>query len=116
MMKLLKSFKIGNHCRSSLNKAQSVKNGRNKFFLLFVGCLFLSYGSLAQNVFAVEKQSYRPSIIQGFNFQKENQDLLGHITELKIGGQAYGADFEVQDPTKVNSGGKVSVVGVIKAK
>jgi len=115
MLKLFESFKTGSHCGGSLNKARLVKNSHNKFFLLFVSCLFLSYGSLAQNVFAVEKQSYRPSIIQGFNFHKDNQDLVGHITELKIGSTKYEADLKVQDPTKVDSWGKVDVVGVMSA-
>lgn len=115
MLKLFESFKVGSHCGGSLNKARPVKNSHNKFFLLFVGCLFLSYGSLAQNVFAAEKQSYRLSIIQGFNFQKDNQDLVGHITELKIGSTKYEADLKVQDPTKVDSRSKVDVVGVMSA-
>lgn len=63
----------------------------------------------------MSKQSYRPSIVQGFNFQKDNQDTVGHITALKIGDVEYKADLEVQDPMSIKDGKKVPVVGVVSA-
>jgi hypothetical protein len=63
----------------------------------------------------MSKQSYRPSIEQGFNFQKDNQDLVGHITGLKIGANKFAADLAVQDPTAIDKGTKVKVVGIVSA-
>ena len=51
-------------------------------------------------------------ISQGFNFQKDAQCLIGHLTELKIGDTDYKKDLNVTDPTKVD-GDKLKVVGVI---
>ena len=53
-------------------------------------------------------------IIQGFNYQKDAQTLIGHITKLQIGDTEYEPDLTVQDPTKIgNDDGKVAVVGVL---
>ncbi len=51
-------------------------------------------------------------ISQGFNFQKDVQPRVGHLTELKIGDTDYKKDLTVTDPTKVD-GDKLKVVGVI---
>ena len=51
-------------------------------------------------------------ISQGFNFQKDAQCLIGHLTELKIGDTDFKKDLTVMDPTKIDKE-KVKVVGVI---
>jgi len=54
-------------------------------------------------------------VTQGFNFQKDAQCLIGHITSLKIGGGEEGGfknDLTVTKPTDI-TGEKVKVVGVI---
>lgn len=51
-------------------------------------------------------------ITQGFNFQKDMQPRVGHLTALKIGDTEYKKDLAVTDPTKVD-GDKLKVVGVI---
>ncbi|HCY83539.1 MAG TPA: hypothetical protein DHV36_00220 [Desulfobacteraceae bacterium] len=56
--------------------------------------------------------SYDCSVEQGFNFVKDVQDIVGHITSLKIGDTELSADIGVTDPTDI-SGDKVSVVGVM---
>lgn len=58
--------------------------------------------------------SYDCSVEQGFNFVKDVQDLVGHITALKIGDTELSADIGVTDPTDI-SGDKVSVVGVMSS-
>ncbi|MCG7537079.1 MULTISPECIES: hypothetical protein [Pseudoalteromonas] len=52
------------------------------------------------------------SVEQGFNFQKDAQIQVGHITSLKIGDKEYKKDLAVTVPTDI-SGDKVKVVGVI---
>ena len=53
-------------------------------------------------------------VSQGFNFQKDAQCMVGHITSLKIGDKEYKKDLAVADPTKINDDdGTVKVVGVI---
>lgn len=51
---------------------------------------------------------------QGFNFQKDQQDAVGHITALKIGDTELAADLSVTNPEEI-SGGKVPVVGVMSS-
>ncbi|MGD8989362.1 MAG: hypothetical protein PVH57_14445 [Syntrophobacterales bacterium] len=52
------------------------------------------------------------SIFNAFNFKKELQDRVGHITQLKIGGTKLKADFTkgVKEPEDEK---EVSVVGVL---
>ena len=58
--------------------------------------------------------SFACSVIQGFNFQKDSQQYVGHINSLKIGdGDEFAKDIEVQDPSKIKEGEKVKVVGVV---
>ncbi|MCG8635480.1 MAG: hypothetical protein MI863_16725 [Desulfobacterales bacterium] len=52
------------------------------------------------------------NIEQGFNFKKDIQEVVGHITELKIGDTELNADIGVTDPTDI-AGDKISVVGVM---
>ena len=51
------------------------------------------------------------SVSQGFNFQKDEQDLVGHITSLKIGGKELKADFNVTNPENISE--NVKVVGIV---
>lgn len=56
--------------------------------------------------------SYSCSVVQGFNFQKDSQDIVGHIVALKIGTSQLSADLSVTDPTSANMATYVKVVGV----
>ena len=51
-------------------------------------------------------------VSQGFNFQKDAQDKVGHITALKIGDKQLAVDLAVTNPEAL-SGDKVKVVGVL---
>ncbi|MES9906637.1 MAG: hypothetical protein ABW168_28640 [Sedimenticola sp.] len=51
------------------------------------------------------------NVPQGFNFQKDNHFLVGHITSLKIGDKDFKKDLAVTVPTDIG-GDKVKVVGV----
>ncbi len=55
--------------------------------------------------------SFNCSVSQGFNFQKDAQELVGHIVSLKIGDTQLDADLAVSDPT--NPTQTVKVVGVV---
>ncbi len=55
--------------------------------------------------------SYSCDVSQGFNFQKDQQTLVGHINKLKVAGKELAADMAVTNPEKV-TGDKVKVVGV----
>lgn len=48
----------------------------------------------------------------GFNFKKDQQDRVGHITSLTLGSKEYAADLQVTVPTAIG-GDKVKVVGVL---
>lgn len=53
------------------------------------------------------------SVYQGFNFQKDSQDMVGHIVALTIGTSQLTADLSVTDPTSSNMATYVKVVGVV---
>lgn len=53
------------------------------------------------------------SVSQAFNFQKDAQDTVGHITALKIGTQQFNANLEVTDPLDFTK--TVKVVGVLSS-
>ncbi|TYT73904.1 hypothetical protein [Desulfobotulus mexicanus] len=59
------------------------------------------------------ESSFNCSVYQGFNFQKDGQELVGHLVSLSIGGEALTADMDVTDPTSANMSEYVKVVGVI---
>jgi hypothetical protein len=60
------------------------------------------------------KTEFTCNVSHGFNFQKDTQEIVGHITSLKIGTTEYGKDLAVQDPTKIGDDkGKVKVVGIL---
>src|SRR5688572_6289489 len=49
------------------------------------------------------------NIEQAFNFQKDGQQTVGHLTKLKIGTKQFAADTSLQNPTDFAA--KVKVVG-----
>lgn len=55
----------------------------------------------------------RCDVVQGFNFQKDIQTPVGHLTTLKISTKQFAAKLMVQDPEKIDKGTTVPVVGVI---
>lgn len=57
--------------------------------------------------------SFNCSVIQCFSFERDSQDVIGHLTSLKIGTCDYAKDLEVQDPTEINDSTKIKVVGVL---
>lgn len=59
--------------------------------------------------------SYNCSTYQGFSFQKDSQDPVGHIVALKIGTSQLTADLNVTDPTSANMATYVKVVGVVSS-
>lgn len=56
---------------------------------------------------------FRCSVEQGFNFQKDNKDTVGHLTYLKIGETVLKADFKETDPENITK--QVGIVGVLSA-
>jgi len=54
---------------------------------------------------------YSCSIPQGFNFQKDKQERVGHIVSLKIGDAAMASDINVTDPE--DNSAKIKVFGVM---
>lgn len=55
--------------------------------------------------------NYDCSVSQGFNFKKDEQVLVGHVTSLTIGGTAFTADMTVTNP--IDNTQTIQVVGVI---
>jgi hypothetical protein len=58
----------------------------------------------------VASSAYDCSVSQGFNFQKDSQDIVGHINYLKIGDTEMAADLNVTDP--MNIANYVKVFGI----
>ena len=56
--------------------------------------------------------SFMCSVEQGFNFQKDVQDSVGHLDYLKIGDKEMEVDLAVTDPEDL-AGDKVKVVGIM---
>ena len=54
--------------------------------------------------------SLTASVSQGFNFQKDAQDIIGHINYLKIGDTEMASDLNVTDPMRIAN--YVKVFGV----
>ena len=59
------------------------------------------------------ESSYTTSVRQGFNFEKDSQELVGHINSLKIGDKEMKSDFTVTDPEDVSK--TVKVFGVMSS-
>jgi hypothetical protein len=54
--------------------------------------------------------SLQASVTQGFNFQKDSRDIIGHINYLKIGDTEMDSDLNVTDPENIAN--YVKVFGV----
>ena len=48
------------------------------------------------------ESSYNCDVAQGFNFQRDAQDTVGHINSLKIGDTELKSDFTLTDPEDVS--------------
>lgn len=59
------------------------------------------------------ESSYSCSVSQGFNFQKDQQILVGHIVSCKVGNDQFDADLNVADPE--DSSKTVKVFGVVSS-
>lgn len=57
--------------------------------------------------------SFNCSVSQGFNFEKDAQTVVGHLTSLKIGTKEFAKDIEVIDPTAIKDNTKLKVVGIM---
>jgi hypothetical protein len=55
--------------------------------------------------------NYNCSIKQGFNFEKDQQVLVGHLMSMTIGGTALPADMTVTSPTDLKN--ETKLLGVI---
>jgi len=55
--------------------------------------------------------SFTCSVSQGFNFQKDSEEQIGHINYLKIGDTEMKSDLNVTDP--MNTAAKVKVFGIM---
>ena len=51
------------------------------------------------------------SVSQGFNFQKDEQIIVGHIVSCKVGEDQFDADLNVTDPEDITK--EVKVFGVL---
>ncbi len=58
--------------------------------------------------------SYDCSVSQGFNLEKDSQELVGFINSLSIDDTGLDIDFQVRDPEDV-SGDSIRVVGVLSS-
>ena len=54
--------------------------------------------------------SFNCSVSQGFNFQKDSQELVGHINYLKVGDTEMASDLHVTDPMDITN--HVNVFGI----
>jgi hypothetical protein len=59
------------------------------------------------------ESSYSCSVSQGFNFQKDQQILVGHIVSCKVGNDQFDADLNVADPE--DSSKTVKAFGVVSS-
>jgi hypothetical protein len=76
--------------------------------MLVTGC---SKSAVTPTPPANAESNYNCSVSQGFNFQKDAQELVGHINYLKIGDTELAADMGVTDP--VDPTRLVKVVAVV---
>jgi hypothetical protein len=56
--------------------------------------------------------SFSCDVSQGFNFKKDAQDIVGHISKLKIGEKDMDVDLAMTNPEDL-AGDKIKVVGVV---
>jgi hypothetical protein len=57
--------------------------------------------------------SYNCSATQGFNFQKDQQVLVGHIVACKVGADQFDADLNVSNPEDASK--LIKVFGIISS-
>lgn len=57
--------------------------------------------------------SFNASVAQGFNFEKDAQDCVGHINSLKIGDKELKSDLTVTDPEDVSK--TVKAFGILSS-
>ena len=74
--------------------------------IIITALLFILCGELG-----AADNFYQCSVNQGFNFEKDQQDFVGHINNISIGGSDLKSDLSVTDPEDV--GNKVKVFGVM---
>ena len=59
------------------------------------------------------RSEYNCSVSQGFNFQKDQQMLVGHIVACKVGSDQLDADISVTDPNDISK--DVRVFGILSS-
>jgi hypothetical protein len=74
--------------------------------IIITALLFILCGELG-----AAESFYQCSVNQGFNFEEDQQDFVGHINNISIGGSDLESDLSVTDPEDV--GNKVKVFGVV---
>ncbi len=57
------------------------------------------------------ESSFNCSVSQGFNFQKDEQILVGHIIACKVGEEQFDADLNISDPE--DSSKLIKVFGIV---
>jgi len=57
------------------------------------------------------ESSFSCSVSQGFNFQKDEQILVGHIVACKVGETQFDADLNVSDPE--DAANTIKVFGIV---
>ena len=57
------------------------------------------------------ESSFSCSVSQGFNFQKDEQILVGHIVSCKVGDTEFEADLNVSDPEDASN--LIKVFGIV---
>jgi hypothetical protein len=60
------------------------------------------------------ESSYNCSVVQGFNFEKDAQVILGFVNSLKIDTQELNSDIAVSNPEDI-TGAKLKVFGVLSS-
>lgn len=71
----------------------------------------LGLATLAAVAAYAASSSFTCSVRQGFNFEKDSQELIGYINYLKVGDREMDSDLNVTDPMNVAS--HVKVFGVV---
>jgi hypothetical protein len=78
------------------NRSEAVKLGLGG--LLLLGVLVPLFAA---------SSSFTCNVSQGFNFEKDSQELIGHINYLKIGDIEMKSDLNVTDPANIKNSVKV---------
>jgi hypothetical protein len=59
--------------------------------------------------------TFNCNVLQGFNFERNSQCIIGHMTSLKIGVKTFAKDIKVIDPISSTSSRELKVVGVVSS-